>query len=344
MANSDDDTVTRLDPPGDRAVQTIHVGTHPVGVAAADGQLWVANGFDDTVTRIDTRRHAVAATIPVGPAPMALRSMAVGAGAVWVTVQDALVRIDPRTDRIAARILVHSPAGTAVGDGSVWVSNADDDTLTRIDARSNRVVARVGVGLAPTSVAVAAGFVWVVNSGEDTVSQIDVSDNRVVARIPAGAHAYDLTAGDGAVWMQSYGDSTVYRIQPSPPTSRRARSPSRARRLEDLGLGRRALGPRRPPAVRGHRPVVEPGEQRAGDQHLARPGGVRDPRSATLTSTRSVNRIASSRSPCPRPCASDTDCDTCSAPNPELLERARGLAGQQREARAEQLRGRASAH
>jgi YVTN family beta-propeller protein len=217
VANSDDDTVTRLDPPGDRAVQTIHVGVHPVGVAAADGQLWVANGFDETVTRIDTRRHAVAATIPVGPAPLDLRSMAVGAGAVWVTVQDALVRIDPRTDRIAARILVHSPAGTAVGGGSVWVSNADDGTVSRIDARTNRVVARVPVGAAPTTVAVAAGFVWVVNSGEDTVSQIDASDNRVVARIPAGAHVYDLTAGDGAVWLQSYGDSAVYRIQPQPP-------------------------------------------------------------------------------------------------------------------------------
>jgi YVTN family beta-propeller protein len=216
VANSDDDTVTRLDPPSGRRVRTIRVGLHPVGVAAAGGQLWVANGFDDTVTRIDTRRGTVAATIPVGPAPINLRAMTMGDGAVWVTVRDALVRLDPRTDRIAARIVVHSPAGAAAAGGSVWVSDAEDGMLTRIDARTNRTVARVPVGAEPTSVALAGGFAWVVNSGEGTVSQVDTLTNRLVGTIPVGVHPYDLSAGAGAVWIQSYGDSSVYRVEPTP--------------------------------------------------------------------------------------------------------------------------------
>jgi YVTN family beta-propeller protein len=216
VANSDDDTITRLDPPSGRRLRTIHVGPHPEGVAAAGGRLWVANGLDDTVTRIDTRRGTVAATIPVGPAPADLRVLALGDGAVWVTVRDALVRLDPRTDRVVARIIVHSPAGAAAGGGSVWVSNADDGTLTRIDARTNRVVTRVRVGVTPASVALAGGFAWVVNNGEGTVSQVDTATNRVVARIPVTAHAYDLTAGAGAVWIQSYADSSVFRIEPAP--------------------------------------------------------------------------------------------------------------------------------
>lgn len=215
VANSDDDTVTRLDPPSGRRMRTIRVGTQPVGVAAAGGRLWVANGLGETITRVDTRRGTVAATIPVGPTPADLRALAIGDGAVWVTVRDALVRLDPRTDRVVARIVVHSPAGAAAGGGSVWVSNADDGTLTRIDARTNQVVARVRVGATPAGVALAGGFAWVVNNGEGTVSQVDTASNRVVARIPVTPHAYDLTAGAGAVWIQSFADSSVYRIEPA---------------------------------------------------------------------------------------------------------------------------------
>ena len=69
-----------------------------------------------------------------------------------------------------------SPSDVAVGEGSVWVANAGDDTVTRIDASSGEVVGEpIAVGDSPSDVAVGEGSVWVANSGDDTVTRIDLS-------------------------------------------------------------------------------------------------------------------------------------------------------------------------
>jgi peptide/nickel transport system substrate-binding protein len=55
----------------------------------------------------------------------------------------------------------HSPAGVAVGAGSVWVANSGDGTVMRIDPRTDTRVATITVGSAPQAIAVADGRIWV---------------------------------------------------------------------------------------------------------------------------------------------------------------------------------------
>ena len=52
-------------------------------MAVGAGSVWVASG-DGTVSRIDPNSGRVVATITVGGTP---EDVAVGAGAVWVTVE-----------------------------------------------------------------------------------------------------------------------------------------------------------------------------------------------------------------------------------------------------------------
>ena len=53
---------------------------------------------------------------------------------------DAVGVIDPDSGKVVSDIPIGSaPAGVAVGPGSVWVANTNDNTVTRIDWRTNTI-------------------------------------------------------------------------------------------------------------------------------------------------------------------------------------------------------------
>jgi YVTN family beta-propeller protein len=83
IANTGDDTVTRVDP-GTPGTQTIRVGREPVAIAAGGGAVWVANRGDRTVSRIDPDSREIVETIAVESAPA---GVAFADGALFVTAQ-----------------------------------------------------------------------------------------------------------------------------------------------------------------------------------------------------------------------------------------------------------------
>ena len=83
VANTLDDTVTRIDPATGETKATIPVGAGPRGLAVGLGAVWVADSRGADVSRIDPRTDRVR-TIPVGGSP---EGVVVDAGRVWVTVQ-----------------------------------------------------------------------------------------------------------------------------------------------------------------------------------------------------------------------------------------------------------------
>jgi YVTN family beta-propeller protein len=132
-----------------------------------------------------------------------------------------LVRIDLATRSVSASIPVGShPAGVAVGEGSVWVTNAGDGTVSRIDPVSNAVTATIPVGRGPEGIAVGEGAVWVANRFSNTVSRIDPATNGVIS-ISVDSPPGDVGVGDGTVWAVGHAQCTdrfatpVYRIDPA---------------------------------------------------------------------------------------------------------------------------------
>ena len=96
---------------------------------------------------------------------------------------DSLAVIDPDTNAIVGEIPVGGrPTGPALGDGSVWVGNRDDNTLLRIDPISRKIVRIIGLALTPTDIEVGAGSVWILS--DRTLLQVDPATNHVVARRP----------------------------------------------------------------------------------------------------------------------------------------------------------------
>ena len=68
------------------------------------------------------------------------------------------------------------PAAIAVGEGAVWVANADQQTLVRIDPKSKDVTS-IGLGTDVADVAVGFGSVWVAGGNGETLTRIDPKQN-----------------------------------------------------------------------------------------------------------------------------------------------------------------------
>jgi DNA-binding SARP family transcriptional activator/glutamine cyclotransferase len=226
----------------------------PTDLAVGSGTIWasftrVAPAAGDAVRRTVRVGPMRAVSVPVPGTPTRLRF---GAGAIWVKSLSAEVtRIDPRTNRVAARITVGSGWGDfAFGFGSVWVTSFDTNTVSRIDPRTNRIVARISTaGLAPMGIAATRDAVWVANHHADpnsrlnrtgSVVRIDPRTNRVVAKIPVGApdtHGGpdNMTAGARDVWLDIPNQALVVRISAS--TNRVA-----ARIPVEIGCGHLAAG------------------------------------------------------------------------------------------------------
>lgn len=199
-------------------------------VTAGEGAIWLrGEGPDAQVLRVDPERDALVDRIqlplPDSPQPFSgLSGIVAGDGGVWASLasHDEVVRIDPATDAIVARIPVgEAPAGIAVTPGSVWVANRFGHSVSRIDTSTNRVVATIrfgGQSDGPSSIAVGAGAVWVVVPELGGVVRINPATNATEALVPVrlprdfatlNGIAADASAG---VWVAG-GD--LMRIDPA---------------------------------------------------------------------------------------------------------------------------------
>lgn len=126
--------VTRVNPHNNEVIETIDVGPKPSRAAAADGAVWTLNQGDGSVTRIDASTNKVVATIAVGE-DAAGGEIAAGEGSVWLSAPGVpLVRIDPRTNKVAQRFSGDGGGAVLVAHGSLWIA-AGPQTTWRLDPR-----------------------------------------------------------------------------------------------------------------------------------------------------------------------------------------------------------------
>lgn len=242
-------------------------GTGPVDdVAVGPGAVWAVTGV--TVTRFDPSTGRPTATVAAaatrGPPPLV--GVTTGPGAVWVAAMgQQLLRVDPETARVVARLPVAPSAPVAVGAGGVWVACYDPDgggRLVRVDPASNRVVASVKLPKVGNGVGAGPAGVWVRGVG-GPVWRVDPAANRVVAAVAVpgmGERAGSVAVTRGAVWVSDPDGAAVVRIDPRRNRLTGRRAPADGEDLAVaadgvvwathgtrlLGLGRdRLLGPHR---------------------------------------------------------------------------------------------------
>lgn len=153
---------------------------------------------------------------------------AAGYGAIWVTGEGVIYRVDPATAQIVTTITIAGiglkQSHLATGAGAVWATGRDRGRfgVYRIDPRRNRVTAFIRLPPTPVDITVAYGRVWVnePRAGPAVVFRIDPRTNRVSGPpIKVGAGGGWVVAGFGALWVTN-GDSngSVSRINPATGT------------------------------------------------------------------------------------------------------------------------------
>jgi len=160
----------RVDPRRKRVVADIALPASPVAVAADDAGAWVATAAGQ-VLMVSGRRNRVAATIDAGGPLGFNQTIAVGAGGVWLAdpFDEQVVRIDPRTRRIMARIPAGAVTTLTVTTDGVWALSSLG--LLLIDPARDRVAATASDPELRSArlVAADAGAVW--TAGWSSVSR-----------------------------------------------------------------------------------------------------------------------------------------------------------------------------
>lgn len=213
------DSVGFLDTSSGHLVADPGVGATPTSMAVGDGAIWVANSDGDSVSRIDPATRAVVQErIPVGNGPSAIAT-GDGAVWVANSLDGTVSRIDPGTDAVVQKPIKvgNDPVSIVYARSRVWVADSGDGTITRIDAASGKLVGKP-LPIAATELAYGAGSIWAVERQTNQVVRIDPETGKRGALITVGDGPAAIAVGDGAVWVADSLAGTVTRIDPDTNT------------------------------------------------------------------------------------------------------------------------------
>jgi DNA-binding beta-propeller fold protein YncE/predicted Ser/Thr protein kinase len=135
----------------------------------------------------------------------------------------AVVRIDPTTNRVTARIPLEisyarpeTVGRISAGEGAVWVSDGSS-RLFKIRPETNTLVDTITVNGLFGGVVAAFGDVWAMRIGSPTttatLARIDPTTNMIVGQAGTFPNTtFRLAAGEGAIWV--LGPGGLYRAEP----------------------------------------------------------------------------------------------------------------------------------
>jgi DNA-binding SARP family transcriptional activator/ABC-type branched-subunit amino acid transport system substrate-binding protein len=137
------------------------------------------------------RRLIAAGVLVLGAAAVGI-ALGVSGGGPATRVAGALA-LDPRTGDVQDDVpLGSSPSSVAIGNGSVWVLDADDRTISEVDAGRRKLRRTFSIESVPADVAVGAGAVWIA-SAVGASSPADESFPQSVSRVDSESGEVDAT-------------------------------------------------------------------------------------------------------------------------------------------------------
>jgi peptide/nickel transport system substrate-binding protein len=219
IGNLDDQTISRVNPGSLRPTRALALQGPPAALAASSDSVWVLepNGPGQPtvpVTQIVPEFNARGVAVAIGNiVPNEPGAVAAQGHSVWVAPSHGLLTLlDAPTGHIRKRVDPKaSPSGIALGgDGTIWLTDSDNNTVIRIDPTG--LATTIPVGHGPTAISAGEDAVWVVDSPDEKLVRIDPDTNSPTAWIPVGRSPAGVAVGGGSVWVANSGDGTVTRI------------------------------------------------------------------------------------------------------------------------------------
>ena len=169
VVNQQAGTLVRVNTQTEQATVALRRLGGPLGIQAADGQLWIAASFARRLLRIDPSTL----TITPFPLPLAAQALSIGCGAIWMTnpAENEVTRFDLKTHERQTIAVGENPISLAAAGTHVWVANDLSHTLQEIDCAPTHLVVRRTIPfgsnsaaapkLSPTAIAAKSDGAWV---------------------------------------------------------------------------------------------------------------------------------------------------------------------------------------
>jgi streptogramin lyase len=219
------DSVVGIDAETGEVVAVVDVGSDPLLLTVAGGQVWTLDLGDGALTRIDP--------VSYQPSTVRLDGDVVGMGSdgedLWVAFDGRfLVRLDGATGTEEASVtLADEPifrlrdAGfLAVANGTAWMTipvvgkASEPQTLWKIDVESGAVSERYAIGADPLTPLVTEEAVWVPVLGGSEIMRLDLRTG-TQSKIEFVTFPVWVTSGDGAVWVALERREAIIRLSPA---------------------------------------------------------------------------------------------------------------------------------
>ena len=228
-------TLSRIDPQTNRLAGTVRIpGSRYGDVAVTPDAVWVMSAGTGTLSRIDPETDRVVGAVRITRQwnPGQGSPVAVTHDAVWVAVfgkanatgkkvtGGSLVRVDPGTMRIVARLPISGILAIEPGMGFLWVyqvagPNRPSASVYRIDPSTGQAEAVLTGASLSIRMVVAAGFVWVYDRHHRAIERVDPRTGSVTRigsqplSIGGGDVTDSLAYADGGLWFPACGADSM---------------------------------------------------------------------------------------------------------------------------------------
>ncbi len=209
---------------------------YPVGIATADGHVWVTNMPGGSITELpqrgiapvpDTAIHACVSTSTRSvTVPAAGSSCKAGSAAIdWNITGPAGLPALPGWGTVVygAQYQFNDPSALAADGGDLWVANAAGNSLTEVDAADGslvRTVSGASYGFdQPEALLMSGGDLWVANAAGDSLTEVDASDGSLVRTVSGASYQFnspDALAFDGSnLWVANADGNSLTELDAS---------------------------------------------------------------------------------------------------------------------------------
>ena len=204
-------SLVRIDPANGEI--TASVGS-PFGGDAGwylpDGDdVWFAGLHDLARVNVEQGQEVARFHLTDAEGRFGLTSVARCAGSLWIADNDegVVLRVDPETGAVQARVHTIFPWPVACGDGGIWVGS-NPAGLRRIDPRTNTIVATAHTQDQYVSIAVGGGYAWTADETKGVVYKVD-RNGRIVATYETGDGPRNVSFANGRLWVSNTDAGTV---------------------------------------------------------------------------------------------------------------------------------------
>jgi virginiamycin B lyase len=197
-----------------KAEAEIAAGPEWIGVADL---LLVPNSGKGTLDRLDPKTNKLTDPVPGVAKPCG--GTVTAFGSIWVAscADRSLVRIDPKTWQVTAKVASGAgaaPFSVAASTDSVWIFSDNRTTLSRVDPEQGQVVAEIRLPSGCTALGFGEAALWAACPSEDRVLRINPQTNLVEKRIEVSSGPRALAIGENSIWVLCEKDGKVDRIDP----------------------------------------------------------------------------------------------------------------------------------